>query len=209
MKEGYCNWCANNADHGRYSSSVFAAAFHALVRMMSGGSSYGPWYCSECRRVSKLLNPPVESHTIRQVGHAVGGNESVAHPMLHPRSPEDTVVTLSSESTQRFSQKYRNAIARKILDGSSTFKQVSEELSISKKEAWSWLVELSVGERQQIVDLKNRVRQLESRLGEVSKEDGPVDPWDSDVVNQWSSIVVGAQLDVTNEAAPKTELGDS
>lgn len=217
LESGYCNWCAENTEHGHYAKSPISAFGHSFVRLFAGSGGYGPWYCSGCRRVSTVIVPPVEQRkessiddvTVQQPTEGSLSKPDVSQAVIPQASDSRRPVTQPtrksqtskiSQSSSRYSQKYRFAVARRIIDGHATFKQIGEELSISKREIWSWLVEHFRDNQHQIAQLKKQVRLMEESTGTTApkvKSDQQIVSCETEAEPSWSTTVVvdGQQLD--------------
>ena len=210
LKTGYCSWCANNTPHGHYASSAMAGICHAMARVFAGAAGYGPWYCSECRRVTSFMMPPVEDRPSAPVeAFDVPAAADVKRPLKAPASEHPfrerarlDAVGKNQQATSRYSEKYRQAIARRIFEGSTTFNQVKAELSVSKQEVWGWLVALYCSDQEQIGQLKRQVHALEESLsmhiGDSEFGDRVVAPSSVDLQN-WSTVVVDANFESQSE----------
>ena len=64
---------------------------------------------------------------------------------------------VKSTSLQRFSEKYRDAVVRRILAGSSSIKQVREEKNLGESEITEWIADL-FERQQQKIDALERIK---------------------------------------------------
>ena len=165
--------------------------------------------------MSTILVPPMDDRmestideAIIQLGDKVKRVESVAaradipqasdskRPLVQAQRPSP--VTTSNQNAGRYSQKYRFAVIRRIIEGEASFKQIGEELSIPKREIWGWLVEHFHENQEQIARLKSHLRELEAALEEPlensltnGESEDPFVSVDGD--SAWSTVVVNAQ----------------
>ncbi len=218
LASGYCAWCAENTDHGHYSKSALEGLGHLLIRMVAGSSGYGPWYCSGCRRVASMIMPPMDERSgssiddaiIHQRSQAARGMVCVSQDDIPQASDSRRPLVQADQcryskarhSSSRYSQKYRFAVARRIIEGQATFKQIGAELSISKYEIWSWLVEHFRDNQHQIAQLKKQMGLVEGVTATATatprvKADDQVVSVDADADRSWLTtvVVVGQQVD--------------
>ena len=193
-KTGYCVGCAHNTEHERYVGPLVIATLHLVIRFFSGGGGYGPWYCDECRRICSFVQEPVAGR-IAYAKAAVGG--PLAAEVQSPLERKAGIaVRVQEKSGGRYSEKYRHGVARRMFREEATFKQISEEINVPKKEIWGWLVELFLNDQRRIEQLKRRVRYLEEALEQRVSADETVEmsgEWNG--AASWSTIVVDAQMD--------------
>lgn len=208
LVRGYCTWCAENTVHGYYAKSPMSAVAHKVTRMFAGSHGYGPWYCSACRRITNVIAPPVDERSEASgAGEQSRREQSAAvappdvpqasdakRPLVEPKAKKPSAKPSSSSSpSSRYSKKYRFAVARRIIEGGASFKQIGEELSLSKREIWGWLVEHFHDSQQQITQLKKQVRLLEGTAGDRQAQpttEQQVVSGNPDANSDWSTTVV-------------------
>ena len=66
----------------------------------------------------------------------------------------DSSLLMKSTRLQRYSDKYRDAVVRRILSGSSSIKQVREEKQLSEIEVTDWIADLFERQQQKIDSLE-------------------------------------------------------
>ncbi len=134
-RTGYCCNCDSNVVHVRAFESRAAWMFDRLTLGAMGLLKIGPWKCVDCGNSSLLISKSTEA--IRSVSEkqeiadesaAVGNFIKTDYSLAHAASNAD-----------RFSEKYRNGIVERLLNGKSTVSRVCEELGVSELELQKWI----------------------------------------------------------------------
>ncbi|MFK7766083.1 MAG: hypothetical protein AB8B55_02490 [Mariniblastus sp.] len=143
-KWGYCRNCIKNVPHVRHVNSklfrvIDAASFRAMAAFR-----VGPWYCEQCeRKVFILKRPQFDAADFRTAESyfedersetPVDGVESAGNFL---RTDESLVVR--STRLRRFSEKYRDALVRRILEGTTTISNLRQDKNLSEAEVISWI----------------------------------------------------------------------
>ena len=85
----------------------------------------------------------------------------------------DSSLLMKSNRLQRYSEKYRDAVVRRILSGASSIKQVRDEKQLSESEVTDWIADLFERQQQKIDSLqlfKKSISQSELLREEVIQE---------------------------------------
>lgn len=146
---GYCRNCVKNVPYVEWHTS---SLFQFLDNMTFGKLRMlriGPWHCVHCQSQSIVLRRtqadavdyPIQdlessgSHQNQDV--APGHAESVGNFIR-----TDESLVMRSNRLKRFSEKYRDAVVRRILKGSTTMAQVRQEMDVSETELVDWIADI-------------------------------------------------------------------
>jgi len=160
----------------------------------------GPWYCVHCDRKANFLQyPKADAPLYRKSGLATQEPPQRPQSQSKAKSSEssETAETTPSEKTvetptavpvgnfiksenslvmkskrlTRFSEKYRDAVVRKILSGSTTLSQVREDKKLSEGEIIDWIADLFDRQQAKIDSLSNSSEPYIDGLTTTVKED--------------------------------------
>ena len=153
-KWGYCRNCVKNVPHYEwYSSALFRLVDQMTFRKFRL-IGVGPWHCVHCQIGTFYLRPAREdavdypipasdSESDSTTKIETGQTESIGNFIR-----EDESLVLRATRLKRFSQKYRDAVVRRVLKGSSTMAQVRQEMDVTEAELIVWISD--VFDRQQV-----------------------------------------------------------
>ena len=149
---GYCVNCMKNVPHFR---AINFYPFRVIDRLSFGFLKQlriGPWYCAHCERKSYILNRELAnaphhdpSDSFRSLDSVDETNQyehqSTGQPVGNFIKNEHSLVRRASR-LKRFSEKYRDAIVRRILAGKLTLTQAKQEQDATETELIDWIWDL-------------------------------------------------------------------
>ncbi len=161
-RKGFCRGCVQNLCLVRQiDSRLFRILDWFTLRAVSL-LKLGPWKCPYCGTRSFLLTYPIRG--IRDFESDQHKDARIEEEMPHGNFivQRDSLVSIQ-ENEDRFSQKYRDGVAQKILKGEAMISQVCRELNVGERDLTSW-VRQYVDQQQQLLSeeidsLKNFISQ--------------------------------------------------
>ena len=132
-KEGFCDSCQQNKDHRRV-AGVFSL-INLFLLGVPGLFGISTWACTHCRSVRIFL------FCQREVRKEIRSSSfhKTAQPSpngaLKPQAPRKRKSTRS----QLYSEKYRDAVARRVVSGITSIAEVKESLELSDSDVLDWL----------------------------------------------------------------------
>ncbi len=146
---GYCSSCMKNIPHFRATSPILVRTLDRLNVNALKLLNIGPWYCAHCESKSFLLKNEIESALRHDPAESLAAESELnsakepeqAEPIGNFLKGEQSLVARASR-LKRFSEKYRDAIVKRLLDGKLTFSQVRSEQKITEVELTDWISDL-------------------------------------------------------------------
>jgi transposase-like protein len=179
-KWGYCRNCVKNVPHDEWHTSPW---FRFVDNMTFGKLRLlrvGPWHCVHCQSQSFYLRRTLDD----AVDYPIQGTEfDLREPQASEQVTAHTVgnfirteesLVMRSQRLKRFSEKYRDAVVRRILKGTATMMQIRQEMDVSEKELVDWISDL--------------VDRLQARL--ATKENGVQSQPSLRIVNETSDAEI-------------------
>jgi transposase-like protein len=147
-KWGYCRTCVKNVPHDEWHTSPW---FRFLDSMTFGKLRLlriGPWHCVHCqnqvfylrRTLDDAVDYPIEGTEFDPREPNVSEAETSQSIGNFLRTEESLVMR--SQRLKRFSEKYRDAVVRRILKGTATLAQIRQEMDVSETELVDWISDL-------------------------------------------------------------------
>lgn len=137
QRSGFCHNCNANVVHIRTFRRRIWYRFDQWSHSFFGKLGLGPWCCVDCKETNWTLaptNPQVKSISdktdsaaeTQRVGNYLRTDHSLTHQIAQ---------------SNRFSTKFRQSVAEKLMRGKSTIRQTSIDLGISTKTLEQWIEE--------------------------------------------------------------------
>ena len=134
-RTGYCWNCDSNVVHVRAFESRVAWMLDRLTLGVLGLIRIGPWKCVDCGNSSMLISKSTAA--IRSVSEKQEVDDEAAAVGNFIKT--DLSLAHAATDTERFSEKYRNGIVEKLLNGKSTVSRVCHDLGVSELELQKWI----------------------------------------------------------------------
>lgn len=142
LRKGFCKDCCVNVSHARNFRTKLGWFLDMITFQFASRFRLGSWRCLQCTRRSIYLRLPRSDAKTLQIDDSA---------KLDPK--EDGLVVESGgnylrreksliarkERCSRYSDKYRESIVQKILDGDSTIAEVRQELGLSELDILDWI----------------------------------------------------------------------
>lgn len=132
----------------------------------------GPWYCYQCE-TKKIWLPRVNSnaptfcsedasiHFSQQDEGDAGGASSGVEPVGNYLKCEQSLL-LREQRTKRYSQKFRDGTARRVLKDPSLVKTLCRELNLQESDIVSWIASLVQQKQERINELTQLLENLQA-----------------------------------------------
>ena len=145
---GYCLNCMKNVPHFR---AIRFFVFRVLDRLsfnLLEQLRIGPWYCAHCERKSYILNRELSNVPRHDPTESFGESaatdvaEQLETPLVGNFIKDEHSLVRRASRLKRFSEKYRDAIIRRVLAGKLTFSQAKQEQDVTEAELIDWIWDL-------------------------------------------------------------------
>jgi len=177
-KWGYCRNCVKNVPHVEWHASPWFRFLDDLTFRKLRLVRIGPWHCAHCQNQSYYLRPTLED----AVDYPVEAVDTDSHDDLEleaARAPSvgnyirsDKSLVVRTQRLKRFSEKYRDAVVRRILKGTTSPAQIRQEMDLSETELIDWIADLFERQQAKLEALENAAQSLLS----LRIADGTPDP---------------------------------
>lgn len=185
---GYCPSCHKNVPHRRLFSNPVTHMLDVVTLSFLRLFRVGPWFCVHCD--NKVLVLPGRRRDALDYRSAALGNEkpirqrTKTNPSFRsedsssPNTGENSEVvatpavpvgnfiksekslTNRSQRLGRFTEKYRDAVVRRILSGSASIAEVRQDKQLSEGEIVEWIADMFARSQKKIDDLERLVKSI-------------------------------------------------
>ena len=163
VRKGFCKDCCANVNHTRRFDSLFAWFLDVVTFQFVARFRLGPWRCIQCTRKTVYLSlPRSEAKTVQLGTESEDQNQDdglVVESGGNFLRREKSLVA-RRERCKRYSDKYRESIVQKILDGDSTIAEVRRELDLSEQDILDWIALAYDDQGQKIKELTSIITAL-------------------------------------------------
>ena len=136
-RSGFCRNCNANVVHIRTFRRRIWYRFDQWSNSFFGKLGFGPWCCVDCKELSWKLspaNPQVKTISDKTV------------PLSEPQRignylRTDQSLTHQRAQSNRFSKKFRQSVAEKLICGKTTIRQMGNDLGITINTLEQWIEE--------------------------------------------------------------------
>ena len=153
-KSGYCAKCVSNETHVRKVPDgvywILDACTLSLVEMFR----VGPWFCMECNTEQLYLPVKKSPQGIERIRLAKEEANPQSRSVGNFLRSEQSLVQRQRRKS-RYSEKFRDDLVLRILNGSTSLQQVRDDHNVSEQDVKDW-----------ILDMKQR---HSSRLDEIDR----------------------------------------
>ncbi len=181
VRKGFCKDCCANINHTRIFRSKIGWFLDFITFRFVSRFRLGPWRCPQCNRRSFYLHLPRGSaNTIRPSTRlrSVAEEEKVVVEHAGNYLRREKSLVARRERCSRYSEKYRESIVQKILDGDSTIAEVRRELDLSEQDILDWIALAYFDQAKKIEELNAIIFALTEgapmRIEASDPMDGPV-----------------------------------
>ena len=143
-KWGYCRNCIKNVPHLRHAKSILLRFADLLTLGILSWLRIGPWYCEQCERKVAILKPTrFDAADFRSDTYREDDDES-AEEIEQIQSAgnylkTDCSLVMRSTRLRRFSEKYRDSLVRRLLDGKVSIADLRQERNVTEAEILDWI----------------------------------------------------------------------
>ena len=142
-KTGYCKSCMSNVRHRRSLRSPFFPGFDLITLRIFKSLGLGPWYCIGCGHKRLLVSGARAQAGTFEPGSAKdpqpeGNQEEEVERVGNYLRTDHSLVDQTTRKS-RYSTKFRDGIARRVLTGRSTKSQASRDLGIREIDVQIWI----------------------------------------------------------------------
>ena len=188
-KEGFCDSCQQNKDHRR------VAGVFSLINLFLLGvpSLFGisTWACTHCRSVRIFL---FRQREVRQEIRSSSFHKT-AQPSpngaLKPQAPRKRKSTRS----QLYSEKYRDAVARRVVSGITSIAEVKQSLELSDSDVLDWLKQSFQRKEDRVEMLREALISYQKDRPEFNVEEAMLDITSNQMAEQNSPKVQSQPID--------------
>ncbi len=151
---GYCRNCIKNVPHVRHAKSILLRFADLLTLGMIAKMRIGPWYCEQCERKVAILKrtrfdaADFRSDTYQEDDESAEELEQIQSAGNYLKT--DRSLVMRSTRLRRFSEKYRDSLVRRLMDGKISIADLRQERNVTEAEILDWI--------------SDRFRRLETRI---------------------------------------------
>lgn len=143
-ENGYCDQCLYNIDHIRSVKHPFARAIDTMTGKCARFLGLGPWYCINCG--SRRLLAPVHRRNVENYDPRLAEEfDRESDPGRHEFDRvgnfihSDHSLKVQVDRENMFTEKYRDNVVEKLMDGKISITEVRNELGISELDVQRWI----------------------------------------------------------------------
>jgi hypothetical protein len=137
---GFCPNCLVNVEHVRIVKSAVLQFVDRASFRIPELFGIGPWFCTSCGK-RRLLFPPFRRNAISynpNLGEAEPVSELDTESVGNVYFSEISLVHRSNRA-KFYTEKFRDGIVERLLNGSTTFSQVRQSLGITDLDLQDWI----------------------------------------------------------------------
>lgn len=135
-KTGYCPVCDKNIVHSRFFENRLAWRIDRITLGFLAAFDVGPWRCVDCGNRQMFVQPRRDGKPI--VSEAGGSANDKSGPVGNFIRTRESLVH-SVVDSDRFSEKYRAGVVRKILEAKVPISRICSELAVTELEVQRWI----------------------------------------------------------------------
>ena len=147
-KFGFCRYCRINVQHFRGAKPLTSRVLDFLSLYVL---NFGPWYCGQCRKRSRTLRWIRKSEPTKK--RIDEGTEQIGNFIR-----SDGSLVLRKKRSSRYSQKFRQGVVHRLLNGKTNIAQLTVELKVSEADLMSWVAEVLESRDHRIEELTNLLK---------------------------------------------------
>ena len=147
-KVGFCKYCHINVQHFRSAKTLRARALDLCSLYIL---NFGPWYCGQCERSRKFLRWVRRSEPVKN--RIDDGGEPIGNFLR-----SDGSLVMRKKRSSRYTQKFREGVVDRLLNGRTSIGQLTIELEVSEADLLAWVGDLLNSKDQRISELTSLLR---------------------------------------------------